>query len=400
MAQLNLRQTPAETGHAFPPTRYQGSKRKLADAIVEELGAIDYHTVLDAFGGSGAVAYAFKRAAKDVTYNDVLAFNHQIGIALIENSSVLPAPTLADAIAARAPGAHYDDFIARTFRGIYFTDDENTWLDVAVANVRRIADRYHRALAWFAVIQAAIAKRPYNLFHRRNLSMRTADVPRSFGNKASWDRSFDDHVRTFLAQAGRAVFDSGVACRALCHDVFDVPGQFDLVYIDPPYLNRAGTGVDYRDFYHFLEGMVRYDDWPEMIDRSSKHLRLSRREDPWLNPDRCCDMYRRLFDRFRASTLVVSYRSDGTPAIDQLEAWLRDVKPRVRVVTGRRHQYALSTKRDTRQVLLIAEKPSAGLARKAERAGGSATTPGPHGTQANAPSTCSGSSTRFPEPAR
>jgi len=347
--------TPSPGVSTFPPTRYQGSKRKVANAIVDELRSLHFHTVLDAFGGSGSVAYALKRAGKQVTYNDFLAFNHQIGIALIENSNVHAPPGQATAIATRVDGVPYDDFIARTFPGIYYTDEENAWLDVTVTNVHRVPDRYERALAWFALIQAAIAKRPYNLFHRRNLSMRTSDVPRTFGNKTTWDRSFDDHVRVFLDQAGAAVFDSGVACRATCCDVFDVPGQFDLVYIDPPYLNAAAVGVDYRDFYHFLEGMVRYDDWPAMIDPSSKHRRLIRRDDPWLNPHTCRDTYRQLLDRFRHSSLVVSYRNDGIPTIDELAAMLQDVKPRVRVVTSDPYQYALSTRRDTRQVLLIGE---------------------------------------------
>ncbi|MFQ5413411.1 MAG: hypothetical protein ACE5E6_03035, partial [Phycisphaerae bacterium] len=39
----------------FPRTRYQGSKRKLAAAIVARLSDLAYRTVLDAFGGTGAV---------------------------------------------------------------------------------------------------------------------------------------------------------------------------------------------------------------------------------------------------------------------------------------------------------------------------------------------------------
>ena len=86
--------------------------------------------------------------------------------------------------------------------------------------------------------------------------MRTADVNRSFGNKATWDTPFEAHFRKFAAEANHAVFDSGLPCRALCLDALEVPGRYDLVYIDTPYVNRAGTGVDYLDFYHFLEGIV------------------------------------------------------------------------------------------------------------------------------------------------
>ena len=32
-------------------------------------------------------------------------------------------------------------------------------------------------------------------------------------------------------------------------------------------------GVNYFDFYHFLEGIVFYNEWPKLIDESSKHKR-------------------------------------------------------------------------------------------------------------------------------
>ncbi len=337
----------------FPRTRYQGSKRKLAGAILDNLRSRKFDTVLDAFGGTGAVSYALKCAGKQVTYNDILAFNHQIGLALIENDTARLADEEIEALGARQPGVRYGDFIERTFADIYFTDDENRWLDVAVANIRRLARPYSRAIAWFALFQSALAKRPYNLFHRRNLYMRTADVERSFGNKTSWDRSFPEHFKVFAAQANAAVIDSGGKCSSACSHVFSIDPGYDLVYIDTPYVNRSGVGVDYRDFYHFLEGMVCYDDWPGMIDRTSKHRRLIRRKNPWADPATCPEMFRRLFDRFRESILVVSYRSDGIPSIDELTTMLRDVKRHVDVIDGPQYQYALSTNRRSREVLLI-----------------------------------------------
>jgi len=218
----------------FPRTRYQGSKRKLAAAIVEQLRDLEFTTVLDAFGGTGAVAYALKQTGKQVTYNDILGFNHQIGLALIENDSVQLGDDEIESIGVRRRGVIYDDFIQRTFAGIYFTDEENEWLDIAVGNARRIENRYSRALAWFALFQSAMVKRPYNLFHRSNLYMRTADVTRSFGNKATWDRSFQTHFRRFANDANAALIDSDGTCRAICRDALDVEPGFDLVYIDRP----------------------------------------------------------------------------------------------------------------------------------------------------------------------
>lgn len=337
----------------FPRSRYQGSKRRTAARIVETLLAHDFDSVLDVFGGTGAVAYAFKCAGKAVTYNDLLTFNQQIGLALIENDSVRIPLDVIDSLASRKGRTEYSDWIERTFPGIYFTDEENRWLDTAVANVASIQCGYARAMHWFPVLQAAMAKRPYNLFHRRNLYMRTADVARSFGNKASWDRSFDQHVRAFTAEANRAVFQGDQPCRALCTDALELEVVADLVYFDPPYVSRSGIGVDYHHFYHFLEGLVRYDEWPAMIDARTTHKRLARRQNPWCDGRESLAQFRQLFDRHRGSILAVSYRDDGIPTIDALVSAMKDFKPRVTVVDASPSQYALSTRRGTREALIV-----------------------------------------------
>ena len=65
-----------------------------------------------------------------------------------------------EAITLQHPHVEYGDFIRRTFENIYFTNEENRWLDVAVGNIQRLTCPYKRALAWFAVFQSAMAKRP------------------------------------------------------------------------------------------------------------------------------------------------------------------------------------------------------------------------------------------------
>lgn len=337
----------------FPSTRYQGSKRKLASQIIGHVRRLDFETALDVFGGTGAIAHALKCLGKAVTYNDLLQFNHQIGLALIENDHVTLSEEDIAAIVESRPGVTNADFIQRTFAGIYFTDEENRWLDAAVANIRAAPGKYKRALSWFALYQSALAKRPYNLFHRKNLYMRTADVVRGFGNKATWDRPFESHFRTFAAKANEAVIDSRGRCRSICHDALNVPGEYDLVYVDPPYINARGIGVDYHHFYHFLEGMTRYHEWLDLLDSFSKHLRLCATANPWGEAETASQCFANLFHRFRDSILVTSYRSDGIPSIDELAESMRTVKRNVDVYELSAYQYALSTNRTSREVLLI-----------------------------------------------
>ena len=354
----------APTRHSFelstrptrvPATRFQGSKRKLVGWIGAQLAPLQFDTALDAFGGTGSVSYELKRLGKAITYNDVLQFNRLIGVALIENSRRQLTSAMMDRVVQRDLDASYDDFIERTFGDIYFTDQENRWIDTAVQNIRRISCPLRQAIAYSALFQSALAKRPYNLFHRANLYMRQADVARSFGNKASWDRPFEDHFRRFAREINEAVFDNGRTCRALSRDVIDVEGNFDLVYIDPPYTNAKRVGLNYRQFYHFLEGLTDYDGWPARVDWSSKHRRLIPAPDRWCSPAQLADAFEAVFQRFADSTLVVSYRSDGIPSIEELAAMLKRYKNRVTVTQYRTYQYALSTNRQSKEMLLIAE---------------------------------------------
>ncbi len=338
----------------FPSTRYQGSKAKLADWIWEQVADLSFVTCLDAFGGTGAVAYRLKQAGKQVTYNDLLRFNYYIGLALIENSETFLSPEEVDWALERHADIEYPTFVQDTFSEVYFTNEENAWIDRTVTNIRHFTHPHKLALAFFALCQACIIKRPYNLFHRKNLYVRFADVERSFGNKTTWDRPFDEWFRSFVDEANRAIFDNGMANRALNLDALEVPGKYDLVYIDTPYLSKQGVGVDYRDFYHFLEGMTMYDEWGKHIDQRSKHLRLQPQKSEWTDRKEIHFAFDRLFQRFADSYLVVSYRSDGIPSESELIALLKKYKRNVRVEHYGQYKYVLSTNSESKEILLIA----------------------------------------------
>ncbi len=307
-----------QTKNKFPSTRYQGSKAKFVDWIWHELSNIPFNTVLDAFGGTGSVSYKLKDNGKSVTYNDILPFNSIIGKALIENNSTLLTDSEVDFLLSEHPTVNYPTFIADNFQEIYYTEEENHWLDVVRYNISTLNDEYKRAIAWFALFQSCIIKRPYNLFHRKNLYVRLMDVKRSFGNKKTWDTPFDVHFRSFVNEVNNAVFDSGTDCNVLCMDALNIDNRYDLVYVDTPYINEKGIGVDYADFYHFLNGLVYYDNWSNLIDYSSKHHRLKRIYNIWTDKDNILAGFSRLINHFQSSILVFSYRSNGIPSIETM----------------------------------------------------------------------------------
>jgi adenine-specific DNA methylase len=336
----------------FPSTRFQGSKLKVVDWIWEAIRGLDFRTALDAFGGTGSVAFMLKQHGKQVTYNDILKFNWHIGLALIENDSEKLTDEDYRFLISENPKQKYSTFIHDTFKDIYFTDEENHWIDRVLTNIGALNNPYKRALSYFALFQSCIIKRPFNLFHRRNLYIRQSNVNRNFGNKTTWDTSFEIHFKRFIEEANQAVFCNGYHHKALNDDALKIDGRYDLVYIDTPYISGKGVGTDYLDFYHFLEGLVNYSEWKDHIDFHSKNRRFYHQDSPWDDKNRIYHAFDELFRHFRNSMLVISYRSDGIPAIGELETILKRYKSRIIEVKRKNYQYVLSH-HQSEEVLLI-----------------------------------------------
>jgi adenine-specific DNA methylase len=339
----------------FPSTRYQGSKTKIIDWIKFHTQNLNFDSALDAFSGTCSVAYMYKQLGKRVFCNDYLKFNYTIGKALIENSNVFLDENDIAFILKKHEHLNYSTFIQETFKNIYYTDEENAWLDQTITNIKKLDNQYKRALSLFALFQACIIKRPFNLFHRKNLYIRTANVSRSFGNKKTWDTSFEQHFLKFIQEANDAVFDNGKENKAINCDIFDSAfPKVDLVYIDTPYISKKGIGVNYFDFYHFLEGIVNYNDWRELIDENSKHKKIKNGSNEWCNKGEIHSAFRRLFNKFRDSILVVSYRSDGIPSIEELTDMLTSLG-KVIEIRKMNYKYVLSSNGDSKETLIIAQ---------------------------------------------
>ena len=335
-----------------PTTRYQGSKAKLLPWLRGIIAPLAFDSALDLFSGTASVAFLLKTLGKRVHANDGLRANGHVARAIVQNNARRLDLVKARHLFEPAAGRSYGNFIAQTFEGVFFLPEENTWLDIVAENVARMDDPFEQSLAYFALFQACLKKRPFNLFHRKNLGLRTADVARSFGNKRTWDTSFEDHFLEALAEANRAVFDAGTEHVVTVSDALTLEATADLVYIDPPYMNGRGNSVDYLDFYHFLDGLTELDAWPGRIARGRAHLPYARRDSPLLRRDSVGRAFAALFERHKRGAIVLSYRSDGVPSAGELGAMLQALGKSV-TVHHADQKYALSKKR-TRELLFVA----------------------------------------------
>ena len=309
----------------FPTTRYQGSKRKILPWLYDIFRDIEFNTVLDACGGTGSVSYLLKKMGKGVTYNDVLKFNSLIGKSLIENQNVFINNDDIDFV---LDFEYKNNFIQRTFQNFYYTDEENIWLDNVISRINILESinqnetEIKKAMCFYSLFQSSLRKRPFNLFHRKNLYIRTNDVERNFGNKTTWEKEFEAEFRFFINEANQSVFNSNTICRSTNESVFDIENvNYDLVYFDVPYITTNGTNEtsDYLRCYHFLEGITDYDNWEERIDFNTKNLRFKKAEEN--NPFSKQNIFNSLdllFEKYQNSIIVFSYKVGGIPSIDEI----------------------------------------------------------------------------------
>lgn len=339
----------------YPTTRYSGSKRRVLEFIQEHISGIRFESVLDVFGGTASVSLMLKRHGKRVHYNDLLHFNTFIGRALIENKDTVVSQSEVDSV-VRHSGDHAS-VISRNFKGMYYLDEENEWLDNVIHNISLVSDPYKHAILMAALFQACLAKRPFNLFHRVNLNIRTRDVERSFGNKTTWERSFEELLRRYVAEYNAAVADNGKPNKVVGgHDAFQCPNGVDLVYLDPPYYaGSRSEGTNYLVFYHFLEGLADYENWE--LKANAPAANPARRYvapeiESWSKRSSMYDSFKRVIERFQDNIIVLSYRDHGVPDPETIRLLLSVFKKNVQVHSVP-NKYVLS-KAQNNELLFIA----------------------------------------------
>jgi DNA adenine methylase/adenine-specific DNA-methyltransferase len=153
------------------------------------------------------------------------------------------------------------------------------------------------------------------------------------------------------------VFDNARANRAFCQEVFDVrPEGFDLVYLDPPYAPPRDDN-DYIKRYHFLEGLSVYWQGQEIMENTVTK-KIAKRFTPFAYKRTIAGALHHTFERFRESTIVLSYSSNSVPDEDVIYDLLRKVKRDVQVFAVP-HRYsfgnhATAMRREVQEYIFVA----------------------------------------------
>jgi DNA adenine methylase/adenine-specific DNA-methyltransferase len=318
---------------AFPKLRFMGSKVRLLPWLHEAFHRLEFDTALDAFSGSGSVAYLLKAMGKEVVANDFLNFSATIAKAMIENEDTI----LGDATVRRLlrPNGKHDDFVERTFAGIFYRRDDLRFLDQTWANLRSLRNPYRRAIAIAALIRSCVKRQPRGVFTVSGDPAHYKDGRRDL--RLSLEEHFVEQVDAY----DRSVFSNRRMNRAVHGDIFSIdPSGIDLVYLDPPYVPRADDNC-YIKRYHFLEGLSCYWEGMPVLDQT-RVRKIAKRYTPFSYRSDCLQAFDRLFAHFLKSIVVLSYSSNGFPDLDILLGLLRRYKPSI-TVSERPHRYHFGT---------------------------------------------------------
>jgi len=306
---------------AYPPTRFMGSKSKLLSEIWSVVSQFNVNTVVDLFSGSGVVGYMLKAQGKAVISNDYMAMSATFTKAMVENNSVtLPLEEAKNLLIAHKESDH---FVADTFKGLYYSDEENDLIDTLRTNIAAMKDQYKQAIAMTALIRACIKKRPRGIF--------TYTGHRYDDGRQDLKKSLSQQFLEAVEAVNKAVFDNGKINLSKHGDAMDLKVEnADLVYIDPPYYSPLSDN-EYVRRYHFVEGLAR--DWKGVeIQEHTQTKKFKSYPTPFSTRKGAADAFDKLFKKFANSILVVSYSSNSQPTQDEMVAIMAKYKEHVEVI--------------------------------------------------------------------
>jgi adenine-specific DNA-methyltransferase len=292
--------------------RYIGNKTRLLQFIRRVLrtrGVMPGHAV-DPFSGTASVARALKRWQFQVDASDNMHYGYVFARAYVEvaeqprleSLDEAKGRGLAGAIAhlnalAPAPGFIHDHFAAEgSHARMYFTAVNAGRIDAMRSTVeawhrdRRIdRDAYHVLLA--AIIEAADR------------------VANTTGVYASFVKTLQPNARRSV-HLRRVPLVTGNGCHAGRRDAFaavERAGDFELLYLDPPYNARQ-----YAGYYHIPELLARgWFDGPVAMRGKAGLLEDREQRTHWCSFRHSESAFERLVASARCRHIVMSYSAEG-----------------------------------------------------------------------------------------
>jgi DNA adenine methylase len=313
----------------FPGTRFMGSKNKIIVDLWKILKNYEFESFYDAFAGSNIVGYFMKCQGKKVISNDFMTMSYHTANAIIENSFIRLEESEIEFLVNRD---NSNDFISKKFKGLYFSDSDNHFLDQVRANIDLLDNDYKKSIALASLSRACIKKRPRGIF--TFVGNRYDDGRKDLRN------SLKEHFVNNVIIFNEAVFDNSKNNESNNVLTQELNANADLVYMDPPYFSTKSDN-DYVRRYHFVEGLVR--NWEGLeIQENTITKKFKSYKSPFSNKSEAYSEFEKLFERFKNSIIAVSYSSNSLPTKEELTEILKRYKTNISVFEIN-HTYSFGT---------------------------------------------------------
>jgi adenine-specific DNA-methyltransferase len=319
--------------------RYIGNKTRLLDFIrrvVRQRGVVG-RRALDPFSGTASVARALKRWGYAVAASDVMTYGYVFARAYVETVRPPRFDRVADQTGGvdllhvlrwlnalePAPGFIHEHYSTGGAHGrMYFTPFNAARIDA----IRDCIQQWYRAGlidddAFYTLLAALIE---------------AADrVANTTGVYAAFVKSWQPNARQAL-QLRTQRHVHGNHCSAGCIDALtavEAAGDFDLLYLDPPYNARQ-----YAGYYHIPELIARgWYDTPVLTRGKTGLIEDAELRSDWSSSRRCEAVFERLVATARCRHIVLSYNAEGIIPERTIE---RVLKTYGRSSTYRRYHHA------------------------------------------------------------
>lgn len=242
--------------HTFPDPQYLGAKHTHLAWIKKHIPE-NIKTALDAFGGSQSVSFLLKQMGFKVITNDFLNFNHQIGLALVENKSNVLDKKDIDILLQENKSKKDFTLIEDIYTDVFFEQSETAFLDNYRANIPLLQNPYKQALA-FTIINRSMTRKVTMGHFGHTQALVYASDPERIKRNRSLIRPLQEIFKELVPKYNHAVFDNQQYNESHnCNILELLPNvkNIDLIYFDPPYCD---SHADYQSFYHLLETFTEY----------------------------------------------------------------------------------------------------------------------------------------------
>ena len=245
-----------------------------------------------------------------------MSFSHITSKAIIENSN---EQLNKEDLKFLLKKNKNNGFIEKTFKDIFYSLEENQFLDRVRQNISDLQNEYKEALALSALVRACVKKRSRGIF--------TFVGERYNDGRSDMKRTIEDHFKESIQIFNKAVFDNGQSNKSYNNRSENLKVKTDLVYFDPPYFTPKSDN-DYARRYHFVEGLVK--NWEGLtIQEHSIVKKFESYKSPFAKKDTAYSAFEHLFETHKNSIIAISYSSNSFPNKEELTEMLRKYKSEV-----------------------------------------------------------------------